>query len=229
MSRNFSFAIGEYYHIYNRGVDKRIIFEDIDDRNRFMMLLYLCNGDKPVDIAKLFEEGKGSTFSDVLSLDRGQELVAIGAYVLMPNHFHILIKEEKENGISKFMSKLSTGYTMYFNSKRSRSGSLFEGRFRARHIENDQYLKYLFAYIHLNPIKLTDPAWKENGIKDREKAESFLHNYSYSSYFDFMGSSRPQKSLLALVSFPSYFSSIGSFSSFINDWLFYKDLYDGKG
>ena len=91
----------------------------------------------------------------------------------MPNHFHILVKEKIENGISKFMGKLTTGYSMYFNKRYDRTGSLFQGVFKSVHADSDEYLKYLFAYIHLNPIKLINPEWKENGIKDKNRANAF--------------------------------------------------------
>src|SRR3989338_5483185 len=101
----------------------------------------------------------------------------------MPNHFHLLLKEIEMGGISQFMGKLSTAYSMYFNKKYERTGSLFEGRFKSSRIANDNYLHYLFAYIHLNPIKLIEPMWKEKGINDFARAKEFLGRYNYSSYF----------------------------------------------
>src|SRR3989344_907844 len=155
MSRNFNISIGEFYHIYNRGVDKRNVFEKPNDYNRFLFLLYLCNSFEHVDLQKLFRQKK--TFSEIFSLEIDKKLTTIGAYCLMPNHYHLLLRETSKNGISKFMQKLSTAYSMYFNIKRQRTGALFQGRYKARHIDNDNYLKYLFAYIHLNPIKIIAP------------------------------------------------------------------------
>lgn len=218
--RKFNFSVDEYYHLYNRGVEKRAIFRNLDDYNRFILLLYLCNSNAPVDIGNLFAEGM--TFSEILNLDRENSLIAIGSYVLMPNHFHILAKEIVEGGISKFMSKLSTGYSMYFNKKCKRSGSLFEGRFKVTHANKDQYLKYLFAYIHLNPIKLIDPGWKENGIKNLPGAEKYLANYKYSSYLDYNGTFRLENKLLDTDSFPEYFCSKKGFQGFNRDWLSHK-------
>ena len=83
-------------------------------------------------------------------IDRGETLVDIGIYCLVPNHFHLLIKEKTENGISEFVKKVATGYSMYFNKKYERTGSLFEGPFKAKRIDTDEYLKYIFSYIHLN-------------------------------------------------------------------------------
>ena len=152
MARTFSFAIGEFYHIYNRGTEKRNIFASNSDRNHFLALLYFANQSEPADL-KL----QGRTLSETVEQKTGTPLVEIVAYCLMPNHFHLLIREIEEGGISKFMQKLTTGYTMYFNKWHERNGSLFQGRFKATHVADDRYLRYLISYIHLNPIKLIEP------------------------------------------------------------------------
>lgn len=216
MSRNFSLSIGEFYHLYNRGTDKRIVFLDEDDRTRFVKLLYLCNSNKNI----VFRDFPiGSTYE----YEREDTLVDIGAYCLMPNHFHLLVHEKVDSGISIFMQKLSTAYSMYFNKKYKRTGSLFEGRFKARHANSDEYLKYLFAYIHLNPVKIVDPLWKENGIKDRIVAQDHLDDYQHSSYPDYQGIDRPEAKILNYGAFPGYFTTTNDFSSFVNEWLSFKD------
>jgi putative transposase len=152
-------------------------------------------------------------------------LVAIGAYCLMPNHFHILIREIAKDGISQFMRKLSTAYAMYFNKKYDRSGTLFQGRFKSSRVTNDNYLKYLFAYIHLNPVKLINPDWKKTGIQDIEQARDYLGNYHYSSYFDFIGKERHEKVILNRDSeiFPQYFDDFKEFGEFIDAWFSYSN------
>ncbi|MEK7129078.1 MAG: transposase [Patescibacteria group bacterium] len=167
MNRKFKFSIGEFYHIYNRGNEKRIIFKDDHDRKRFTDLLFLCNTKKSIVVREI---PTGLTYE----FDRGETIVDIGAYCLMPNHFHLLLREKTENGISLFMKKLATSYSMYFNKRHQRTGGLFEGKFKATHVDSDTYLKYLFSYIHLNPVKIIDPHWKENGINDKDMAEKYL-------------------------------------------------------
>ena len=159
MSRliNF-FAIGEFYHIYNRGTDKRLIFKDNIDRNRFISLLYLCNSQSAIHRSNF----NTSSLNELLNIPREEPLVDIGAYCIMSNHFHLLVHERIENGISLFMQKLSTAYTMYFNKRYERSGALFQGRFKAKHLDSDNYLKYIFAYIHLNPVEIIDNGWKNH-------------------------------------------------------------------
>jgi putative transposase len=215
--RKIPFAIDEYYHIYNRGVDKRIIFENDTDRRRFLAILYLCNGEVAIDMYKLFREGQ--SFPNLFSFDRGEALVAIGAYCLMPNHFHILVKEIKEGGISLFMKKLQTAYSMYFNKKYERSGSLFQGPFGAQHVSDDRHLRYLFSYIHLNPIKLIDHDWKNKDILNIDNAERFLDSYSFSSFGEYRGISRPESAIVTKTAFPEYFETYKDFKVFIREWL----------
>ncbi len=216
MVRNFLFAFNEFYHIYNRGVDKRTVFLDDSDRDRFLVLLYLCNSIEAVHISAI----QGSTLKDFLNVDKGEVLVSIGAYCLMPNHFHILIREKTEGGVSLFMQKVSTAYTMYFNMKYKRTGPLFAGRFKAQHAADDNYLKYLFAYIHLNPVKLIEPRWREEGILNITKVTKYLDSYRYSSYFDYKEINRMEKIILNSTEFPEYFQGLSDFEEQTKDWLF---------
>lgn len=217
MPRNYTFAIGEYYHLYNRGNDRRIIFKDNHDHNRFLALLYLCNGNKSVDMNHYFE--RGLKFPESFHEQVGDPLIAIGAYALMPNHFHLLVKQIVDGGISGFMKKLGTAYSMYFNKRHSRRGSLYEGSYKSVHADYDTHLKYLFSYIHLNPVKIIDPLWKENGITDRRVAEQFLNNYCYSSYLDYIGRNRNESVILTRREFPDYFETITDFKSNLHEWL----------
>jgi putative transposase len=217
MQRKIDFSVGEYYHIYSRGTDKRAIFVSHGDYQRFKMLLYLCNGVGPVDISKHFRGGR--TPSDLFRLKQESTLVDIGIYCLMPNHFHILVKEKKEGGITKFTGKLLTAYSMYFNKKNNRKGTLFESTFQAKHIKSDEHLKYLFSYIHLNPVKIIDPKWKENGIKNREIAKKYLEDYNFSSYLDYQEIPRIEASIINREVFPEYFKSKNDFNIFIDEWM----------
>lgn len=216
MERKFNFSVGEFYHIYNRGTDKREIFKDVGDYQRFIKLLYLLNNKDSVEFSSVTNK---LTKKEVFEIKRGPRLVSLGAYCLMPNHFHLLVKEEEENGISIFMLKLLTGYSMYFNKKYKRTGRLFEGTFKATHLDGDDYLKYLYSYIHLNPVKLIDHDWRERGISNITAAKDFLRSYAYSSYIDTFVNSRPERSVLNEEAFPGYFLEENSFEDEINDWL----------
>jgi len=216
MERKFSFCENEYYHIYSRGVERRQIFLDNNDKERFLRLLFLSNSDRSFK----YNDVKNISFNEY---NRGELKTAIGAFCQMPNHFHILIRETKEGGISGFMEKLLTGYSMYFNKKYDRKGSLFESRFQATHVNTDHYLKYLFAYIHLNPVKLIDPEWKEKGITDQKATEEYLKKYRYSSFEDYTGIEREENLILDKEGFQEHFDSSNEFKDFITYWMTYKD------
>ena len=205
MNRKIQFAPGEFYHVYNRGNDKRIIFIDNSDYKRFVSLLFFCNSHLNVDMQKILREfKKEDNLSNFIGW-RGKTLVDIGALCLMPNHFHLLIHEKEEEGITMFIQKVCTAYSMYFNLKYKRKGKLFEGAYCATHADSDEYLKYLFTYIHLNPLKLTDPLWRDRGVEDILRSKKYLTEYQYSSF----GCSPQNKididSILNLASFPEYF------------------------
>ena len=219
-------AENEFYHLYNRGTDKRTIFLDEDDYKRFTRLLFLCNSDSSIVMRDL----KSLSFQELVSkFSPRRSLVAIAAYCLMPNHFHFLVRQTQPDGISRFMQKLSTAYSMYFNTKYKRTGTLFEGVFKSKRATHDNYLQYLFAYIHLNPVKLIDSAWKEKGIQDLKKACEYLSRYEYSSYLDFIGTKRPEKAVIdgAKEYFPEYFENFSEFDEFIHAWITYdKEIHE---
>src|SRR3989344_2464285 len=183
MQRKTKFVIGEFYHIYNRGVEKRIIFPNISDYKRFLALLYLANSNEIIQFRNDFSR----TFLEkIFEKDRGEPLVAIGAYCLMPNHFHLLLTPLVEGGISKFMLKLQTGYSMYFNKKNDRVGGLFQGVFKSQHIDKNEYLMYIYAYIHLNPTKLKNSEWKTQPKSFLNKLKKFIAEYPYSSLQEYL-------------------------------------------
>lgn len=201
----------EFYHIYNRGNSKQTIFHDKADYSRFLKLLFIANSRLNFKLHLIKD--------DIYNFDREQQLVHIGAYCLMPNHFHLLLTQIEEGGISKFMQKVSTGYSMYYNKRYKRTGTLFEGKFKSTHSDNDRYLKYLFSYMHLNPVKLIDAKWREHGIKNKNRAASFLDQYNYSSYQDYLGHDRSQAKILDINLFPKYFLTKEVLKNEIYDWI----------
>ena len=213
--RDTNFVSNEYYHVYSRGNSKQKIFRDKRDYERFVSLLYGTNTKARFNFFNAQKNG------GVFLKKFDNKLVSIGAYCLMPNHFHILIKPQSEEGLSKFMQKILTSYSMYFNEKYKRTGGLFEGKFKSIHVNNDRQLKYLFSYIHLNPIKLINKKWKEEGIKNTKETFDYLDKYTYSSYLDYAGENRKEKVILKLDDFPNYFPSKISFKREIVDWLKY--------
>ena len=190
--RRVNFANDYFYHIYNRGTDKRKIFLDEKDYFRLIHDLYEFNNDSAaLNVGfrfKLENYGGSASIIRTTSVKRTRDrLVDIISFCLMPNHFHFILKQLKENGIAKFMQKLGTGYTMSFNQKYKRSGSLFQGRFKAILVDKDEYFLPLTSYIHLNPVELLEQGWKEKGIKNWQKVSKFLQNYRWSSFLDYTG------------------------------------------
>ena len=149
MGKKVKFSVGEFYHIYNHGRDKQDIFLCPDDYRRFLLCLNHANSIHCFRSQNICLGTKG--FSRVTSQET---LVDIIVYCLMPDHFHILIREKLAGGISKFMAKVSSAHTMYFNVKHNQKGSLFAGAFSVKHIVGEAYIKSVIAHIHLNPLKI---------------------------------------------------------------------------
>jgi len=154
------------------------------------------------------------------NFDRGETIINIGAYCLMPNHFHILVREKIEGGISKYMLKLLTSYSMYFNKKYKRTGGLFEGKFKSNHVDNDNYLKYLYSYIHLNPAKLIDKNWKEKRVKNVNKLLDYVFSYQYSSLKEY---SNLKFKIIDPLKFPVYFKKPQDHKGELFKWLSFDE------
>lgn len=177
--RRSVFAEGEYYHIYNRGVEKRAIFLNDRDRWRFLTLLLLLQGEVLVPkISRIVSDVQhwrldSDIFKEVLA-SREVELVC---FCLMGNHYHLILSEIKEGGISRYMMRLGDSYTKYFNIIHERKGHLFESKFQSIHIDENNYLRHLSAYIHLNPRDLKSWGGRE-------------HEYPWSSFRSYCGDGR---------------------------------------
>lgn len=170
--RVIPFLTDNYYHIFNRGVEKRIIFSSDRDYQRFLQTLYYYQftGPKP-------RFSNRNRFK-VKDYSQNPKIVEIICYCLMPNHFHILIRQLKDGGIQEFMQKVINSYTKYYNTKHNRVGHLFQGPFKAVPIETDGQILHISRYIHLNPY-----------VSDLVEN---LNDYLYSSYPCFIGSSQDQ-------------------------------------
>lgn len=191
MGRKFNFSLYEHYHCYSRGVDKRVVFMDGQDIRRFRDLLYLVNNISPLRWGDI-----DTRPHKVFETKREDNLVSVIAYCLMPNHYHLVLKEIRKNGLSEFMQKLGIAYTTYFNSKYDRVGNLFVKPFRAKHVREDGYLQHLINYVHLNPAEIFEPGWKEGRVLDRELLKQELLSYEYSSLPDYQGTERSARAIL---------------------------------
>ncbi|MDO8664416.1 MAG: transposase [Candidatus Liptonbacteria bacterium] len=222
MVRNI--VAGKIYHVLNRGVDKRDIFLNDEDRLRFIHDLFEFNDENPLQnvtynfkvIARpnIGREGK-------LNRTPRKLLVEILAFCIMPNHYHLMLKPRSGGGVTKFMKRLNMGYARYFNEKYERSGALFEGRFKSVAVANEAHFLHLPYYIHFNPLDLAAPGWRNREIKDYRKTLNFLKKYRWSSHLDYLG----------IKNFPSitsreflldFFGGHKEYERKINEWL--KDI-----
>ena len=139
--RKVIFSESEYYHCYNRGVDSRKIFTNQQDYTYFLKTLRNFNTSEVLGKLRLQENREPIN-----------PPVTILSYCLLPNHYHLVLRCNDGPGLSKYMQRVSGGYTMYFNQKDNRSGSLFQGPFKAKHLQTDQDLRQVLAYVHNNNI-----------------------------------------------------------------------------
>lgn len=217
--RKIIFAEGEIYHIYNRGANKCDVFLDEQDRARFTADLWLMNSRRhKLNIGHLLarnlflREDEGA----LLTSNEGAGLVDIAGFVLMSNHFHLLVKQRISGGISVFMQKLGTAYTMYFNKKYRHSGVLFQGVFASRMIDDDAYFDEIPLYIHANPLKLAGP------FQSVDAEMRYLAAYKWSSFCDYFGTGGQYKHLLNRDILEDYFIQKGGFEPSMRAYLLRK-------
>lgn len=212
------FINGEIYHLVMRRIENELLFGDIDDYYRGIFYIYECNTTAPITIRErrrlrkqfkksiqLIEINRGLTHDNlyrgqtpvrsvkigemVVPVDNRDLMVEVLCFCLMPNHIHLLVRQLKAHGISKFIQKIASGYAAYFKSKYGIKirGYFFLDRFSAIHIKTDKQLRVVVTYIHTNPAVLVEPGWKEKGVEDTEKVIKFLEEYKWSSYQDYLG------------------------------------------
>ena len=153
--------------------------------------------------------------------DKRDRLVDVLAFCLMPNHVHLLLRQIKDGGIIKFMSKVGTGLGGYFNTKYNRKGHVFQNRFVSVPIGDDDHLRVIFVYIHTNPISLIYPKWKEVGIKDRGRAIEFVEKYKWSSYQDCINK-KNFPSVIESDFFTEVMGGIDGIKKAMADWIDHK-------
>lgn len=215
--REVQFSTGNMYHVYNRGVDKRTIFNDPKDFERFYTSLFLFNN-------KSFSNSGGSSSLRDVELqrlletsDKAVKLVRVISYCLLPNHFHLLLEQLEEDGIIKFMHRVGMGYARYYNTRHDRTGRLYEGTFKAVLVERDAQLEHLPRYIHLNALDLTNYNWRDGIAEGWTEAEKFLHQYRWSSHDVYIGQTQ-QLPLVDEQFVREIFSTREQYLSFLRAW-----------
>jgi len=177
-------APDEYSHVFNRGIQKQPIFETKADYVRFLFLILTFQGETVIqNVSRKIKQSVQSQTLNTFHIDSGLEkeilknrMVELVAFCLMPNHFHLIVHELEEGGLSKYMQRVLTAYVKYFNLRHDKSGYLFQSKFKNVLIEDDRQLMHTSVYIHKHPIEI--------GWKGKEE------KYPWSSYQDYIGKNR---------------------------------------
>lgn len=178
-----------FYHVVNRGVDKRKIFSNNRDYYRFVHDMYEFNDVAPAQNTQYLAMQLKEVGLRIVERKPRELLVNLPAFCLMPNHYHLLLQIDNLEAMTAFMRKLNTGYTNYFNLKYDREGALFQGKFKRILIESEQQFAHIVIYIHLNPLDLFMSEWRKRALTDIEvhKCLKFLQDYRWASHLDYLG------------------------------------------
>jgi len=187
--RKEKFVTEEYYHIYNRTIANYSVFNNEGNAKRLLQAFLFANSTKSSEAFQVLRNNKESSVKESLEIiKRGEKLVDLLCYAIMPDHYHLLIKERKENGIINFVHKCDISISKYINIKNDRKGPLFESRFKSKHVDINDYLVHLSAYIHLNPLDIiTGKEWREHKLDNWSKIRKPLLNFPWSSLKLFFG------------------------------------------
>jgi len=209
-NRKLVFQNGSLYHIFNRGIERRIVFQDTRELYRALELLSFYNHkDVPVRYSQFLQLSLETKDSTLKRLSESERLVDILVFCLMPNHFHFLFRQKTDNGISTFIANFTNSFTKYFNAKYKRIGPLFEGVFKAVFIESDDQLIHLSRYIHLNPV--ASSIINSNQLLD----------YKWSSYSAYLSLSKESKIVLDKETVLSFFKTSKLYEEFVLDQIDY--------
>lgn len=211
--RKISLRDGEIYHVFNRGIDRRGTFTDKKEFERIQKLIkFYRHKDIPIRFSQVNQQPQEIREKILDDLYKSERIIDILSYCIMPNHFHFLLKQTNEKGISTFVSNITNAYTKYFNTKNKRTGPLFEGVFKAVHIESEEQLLHVSRYIHLNPVS-------SSIIPDED-----LENYKWSSYREYLPISAEEISQKEFIL--NMFKSISAYQEFVNNQIDYAKQLD---
>lgn len=188
-----------FYHVYNRGVDRRSTFQDTEDYQRFLEGMRIFNTPKDASENISFARRCQRHYSSE------DQLVRFQSFSIMPNHYHLLPLQVQKDGLPFFMQRAANSYTKYFNRKEGRSGCLFESGYKSKLVTSESYLLHLTRYFHLNLLSLIGIDWKHQEIKDKKVAKRFLVNYKWSSFYYYFN--QIESPILDLTLLKTFFNS----------------------
>lgn len=220
MFRKEKFIPGEYYHIYNRTLFKRPEFTDYKNSKRLKQAFLLANSTHSGRAFQFLRDNKDATIKDAVEIaERGERLVDVLCYAIMPNHYHLLLKERQKKGISSFIHKCNISVAKYINIKNNRSGPLFESLFKSKYITTNDYLLHLSLYIHLNPLDfLIGKQWREHRMRNWDQIKKELINYPYSSLKNFLDVNHEDKIISGKEIITDQFKNTKEYELFLQEW-----------
>lgn len=220
MIRKEKFVPGEYYHIYSRTILNLPEFKDREKANKLAQTFLLGNSTASSQAFDYLRTTRNSTLEKAIEISkRGERLVDILCYSIMPDHYHLLLRELKENGITSFIRRCNTSIAKYINTKFDRSGPLFGGNFKSKHIDSNEYLLHLSVYIHLNPLDfLSGKEWRFSKLKDWQLEKEKLLNYRWSSLKAFLDENFKDQIISGTEIILDQFKNKKEYEMFLMDW-----------
>lgn len=220
MIRKENFIPGQYYHIYSRTILNIPEFKDKDNAYRLAQAFLLGNSTNSGLAFNYLRNHKNATLKKAIEIARlGEKLVDVVCYCIMPDHYHLLLAERKENGITSFVRRCNTSIAKYINTKFNRAGSLFEGNFKSKHISSNEYLLHLSVYIHLNPLDfLSSKEWRYNKLKNWPLEKQKLLNYRWSSLKCFLDENFSDQIISGTDIVLGQFDNRKEYENFLQDW-----------
>lgn len=215
--RTTQFVNGEYYHVFNRGVNRVDIFHSYANFQHFYHSLYLFN-----DLTYQHRGGYPHLRDTLLAAhkvlaDERQPFVKIFAFCILSNHFHLFLQQIVDDGIPTFMHKIGSGYAHYHNRRHDRTGPLFDGKYKAIHIDNEAYFVHVPRYIHLNALDTADVPWRDGEVVDWSLATEKLNAYPWSSHEVYRG--KDQELPVVDTEMPRrLFASPNEYDNFLRSW-----------
>lgn len=218
--RKINFAPGGYYHIYARTILGAEEFKNYKNADRLARNFILANSTKSREAFHYLRNADAASLEKAIEIAQtGEKLVDVLCYAIMPNHYHLLLRERKENGIRNFIHKCNTAIAKYINIKNNRLGPLFESRFNAKHVDKNEYLLHLSLYIHLNPLDfINGKGWREGNCKRWNIAKNKLINYPYSSLKSFLDNKHADMIISGTEIIKEQFNDRKEYELFLRDW-----------
>src|SRR3989339_449021 len=237
MNRKIPFVVGEYYHTYNKTVFGINEFSDRDNAYKLAQTFLLANSTTSSQAFDYLRNDRHPMLKNAIEIkNSGEKLTDILCYVIMPNHYHLLLREIKEGGITDFLRRSSTSIAKYINTKKETRGPLFEGNFKSKHIDSNTYLLHLSLYIHLNPLDfITNNNWRENKMEDWGNIFKKLTDYRWSSLRSYLNDNDTASTsdFDAIISgekiIKNQFNDLGNDNDYGNYGNFLKEWATGLG